>query len=443
MTIRRRIRIRAAVLVAFALACLGIFLFLLQLAGGLSVGAKYDFEAVVPTSVQLVPGADVREAGVAVGKVTDISNRGATAVVAISIDKSRGPVYRDGAVRIRTKTIVGETYVELTPGTPAAGAIREGGVLPITQAQDAVQLDQILSTLDPARRRRLQELLQGFGGGLRGASASLNQTLDALSGTVDHAGPVAQALAAQSEQLGSLVGDLGQVFSALGDRAAAIRRLATAGLATATAVADQGAALRQALRELPATVIQARDTTAHLAAVGTAASPVLDQLTTALGDLTPALRALPAAGAATVSALRRLHAATPVAGRLLDALSTASPPGAAVIPPLGELLRELRPAVAYLAPYATDAAHLLNMLHSAGLGQDATGYLARIVGVLGSASLVTLTPPQKQALQALQLVGAAQLLNLKGPNAYPAPGTAASPSELTHAYPHINADTGH
>jgi phospholipid/cholesterol/gamma-HCH transport system substrate-binding protein len=442
MTSKSRLRIRSAVLVAFAALCLGIFLLLLQISGGLSLGATYNFEAVVPTAVQLVPNADVREAGVVVGKVSDISNRGATAVIALALDSRYGPVYSDATVRVRTKTIVGENYIDLNPGTSKSGPIPKGGVLPIAQAQDAVQLDQILSTVDARRRARLRQLLSGLGGGLYGQSAQLNQTLSALSGTVDAAGPVAQALSAQSRQLGSLVDNLGQVFTALGDRATAIQRLAGGGLATASAVAAQDAAVRQTLRDLPSTLTTAQSTTAHLAAVGTAASPVLDNLGGALNALAPALRSLPGASAATLSALRRLHAVTPVAGRLLDALRATAPPAASAIPPLDGLVRELLPLVTYIAPYAPDAAHLLYELDSAGVGHDATGALARIVGMLGAASLTTLTPQEKQALRALSAIGVAQVLNLSGVNAYPAPGTAAVPSQLTTSYPHVNRDRG-
>jgi phospholipid/cholesterol/gamma-HCH transport system substrate-binding protein len=437
MTTNSRVHIRAGVLVAFALICLGIFLLLLNIAGGLSIGAKYDFETVVPTAVQLVPGADVRDAGINVGKVTAISNRGTSAVVAMALDKKRGPVYRDGTVRVRTKTIVGENYIELNPGTPTAGPIPHGGALPIAQAQDAVQLDEILSTLDAPRRARLQALLRSFGGGLHRADDQLNQTLDALSSTVDTAGPVAQALADQSQQLGSLVDDLGTVFSALGNRATDIGTLSSAGMRTAAILAGQAAAMRQTLRALPPTLTQAQVTTARLAAVGTTATPVLDNLGSALSALTPALKVLPSAGAATISALDRLHAVTPVASRLLRSLKAVAPLAEAATTPLDTLVRQLLPAIGYLGPYAEDAAHLLYEIDSAGTGHDATGYLAKLLPVIASSTLTTLTPDERQALQALQALGIAQRINFAGSNAYPAPGTGEHPAPLSSTYPHV------
>jgi phospholipid/cholesterol/gamma-HCH transport system substrate-binding protein len=437
MTTKTRIGLRAGVLVVFALVSLAIFLLLLNVAGGLNVSSSYNLESVVPTAVQLVPGADVREAGVNVGKVTAISNRGDTAVVEMALDRKYGPVYHDGTVRVRTKTLVGENYVDVNPGTPSTGAIASGGVLPISQAQDAVQLDQLLSTLDAPRRARLQALLHGVGGGLRGESAQLNQTFDALSSAVGSAAPVAQALDDQSQHLASLVDDLGQVFTALGDRAADIRLLADAGTRTATILAGRPTAVREALRELPPTLTQARVTTAHLASVGADATPVLDDLGASLRTLTPTLRILPAAGRSTVSALDRLHAVTPVARRLLSSLKAAAPVAEAVVPPLDRLVGQLLPAVGYLAPYAADVAHLLTVIDSAGSGHDATGYLAKLVPVFAAQSLTMLTPQEQKMVQVLESLGATQALTFKGLNNYPAPGTADHPAPLSTRYPHV------
>ncbi len=195
--------------------------------------------------------------------------------------------------------------------------------------------------------------------------------------------------------------------------------------------------MRQTLHALPPTLTQAHLTTAHLAAVGTNATRVLDNLGSALSALTPALKILPSAGAATLSALDRLHAVTPVASRLLRSLKAVAPVAGAATTPLDGLVRQLLPAIGYLAPYAEDAAHLLYVIDSAGTGHDATGYLAKLLPVIASSSLTTLTPEERQALQALQGLGIAQRINLAGVNAYPAPGTGEHPARLSSTYPHV------
>src|SRR6202022_2243847 len=102
------------------LATAAIFLYLFNIAGGIDIGKRYRFTAVVPTALQLSDNADVKEFGVNVGKVEQISDRGVTAVIGIAIDPARGPVRRDALVQVRAKTLVGENYVDISPGTAAS-----------------------------------------------------------------------------------------------------------------------------------------------------------------------------------------------------------------------------------------------------------------------------------------------------------------------------------
>ena len=46
--------------------------------------------------------------------------------------------HADAKAILRQKTLLGETYVELTPGTPGSRAIPEGGTLEVTQVSRTV-----------------------------------------------------------------------------------------------------------------------------------------------------------------------------------------------------------------------------------------------------------------------------------------------------------------
>ena len=438
----QRRRFQGFVLLVFTLACAGIFVLLLHIAGGTNLAAKYTFDAVVPNAIQLVPGATVREAGVNVGTVSGISNRGNSAVIGIALNKTYAPVYRDGTVRIATKTLVGENYIDLNPGEKVAGAVPMNGTLPINQAQTSVQLDQILSTFPPARQARVRRLLAGLGGGLAGHGAQLNATLDALSGVVTEAGPVAQAVSDQSQQLASFAGDLGSVLTALAQRSTQIQQFVTAGTAAARTVAARDAALRADLAALPPTIATVSSVGRHLAGVGANANPVLDNLGAALGDLTPALKNLPTAGAATVTALNRLAQVTPTASRLVAALRSSAPSLSAAVNPLARVVNQLRPLVSYLGPYAKDLTGMLYNMDSVGLTSDANGPLASLVPVESTSSIQAATGAQKQLIQALVGSGLAQMLGEKGVNNYPAPGTADTPQPLSTSYPVLKPDSG-
>lgn len=441
MSARSHRALRVGALAAFALACSAIFLVLLRIAGGFDTGAKYRFEAVLPDAVQLVENAHVRQAGVNIGTVTGVSNRGSTAVVGIAIDEERGPVNRNATVHIRAKTLVGESYVDLDPGTREAGQIPDGGLLPITQAKDSVELDEILSTLSPPRRARVRRLLRGLGAGFADGAGDLNATVESLTSAVTAAAPTMQALAAEREAVVPLVRDLGSVLDGLGRRGAAIRTLVTQGTAAARAVGAERTALTAGLRLLPSTLSAARDATASLARTGTTATPVADDLAATLDELTPAARDLPGATTVTLRALRRLSATTPRVSELVSALKRVARPAVAGLPDVSGALRQLRPTLAHLGPYAPDAAHFIANGGSVGGGRDATGQTGRVVGLISSSALVDFPAAHKTIIEEVLLpVGAARLVNTRGINPYPAPGTGLNPGKFAGRYLRVEPD---
>jgi hypothetical protein len=238
----------------------------------------------------------------------------------------------------------------------------------------------------------------------------------------------------------SLVGDLGDVFTALGNQSAALQGLVSNGLAAADAVGAQQQALSAGLKALPATLTTARDTAGRLAAVGQQARPVLTDLTTSLNELGPTVRELPAAGSATLAALHRLHRATPEVVRLLAALKAVAPALTQTVPGLDVLLRQARPAVAYLVPYSQDLASLFAGLAGEGSYHDASGEYSRVISVIAATQVATLPSQEQSLLYDLAKVGSVELLGNKGINSYPAPNTATDPQPLTSNYPHVQED---
>ncbi|HEX6391677.1 MAG TPA: MlaD family protein, partial [Solirubrobacteraceae bacterium] len=283
-------RVRMLALTGFVAVTALVFFVLFNLAGGVDVGKRYRVDVVVPTALQLSENADVRSAGVRIGSVERISNRGATAVLALALDPDHEPLHRDARVQVRAKTLVGENYVDVEPG--AGGAIADGGELPMTRAKPATQLDDILATFSPQRRARLRRLLSGVGPGL-GDSRSVGRGVSGIADLLDGGKRVAPVLDEERDALRALVADLGVVFRAVGERRDLIAQLVGAARRSATLVAAEERALRSGLRELPGTLTQVRATTGRLARVGHRTGPVLDDLTRALNDLRPAVDELP------------------------------------------------------------------------------------------------------------------------------------------------------
>src|SRR5687768_15950771 len=123
---------RILVMAGFALSCFGLLLYLWIAFGG-SAPLKprgYQFQVNFPEAAQLAQQADVRISGVPVGKVVTLElGPGETTAATIQLDERYAPIPRDARAILRQKTLLGETYVELTPGLKANGTLPEGGTL--------------------------------------------------------------------------------------------------------------------------------------------------------------------------------------------------------------------------------------------------------------------------------------------------------------------------
>src|SRR3954453_1227002 len=120
-------------MVIFTLTCFGLLLFLWLAVGG-AVAAQadgYRFHTSFKEVGQLANQSDVRISGVPVGKVEQIKadKRTGLADVTIQLDAKYAPLPSNAKAILRQKTLLGETYIELTPGTKAAKPIEENGRL--------------------------------------------------------------------------------------------------------------------------------------------------------------------------------------------------------------------------------------------------------------------------------------------------------------------------
>src|SRR5437773_3399900 len=119
---------RLLVMAVFTLSCFGLLLYLWSAFGG-AVPLKphgYRFHANFAEATQLAQEADVRISGVNVGKVKKIDlGSGGRTDATIELKDKYAPIPADAHAILRQKTLLGETYVELTPGNKSAGVIPE------------------------------------------------------------------------------------------------------------------------------------------------------------------------------------------------------------------------------------------------------------------------------------------------------------------------------
>jgi phospholipid/cholesterol/gamma-HCH transport system substrate-binding protein len=416
-----------------------IFVFLFQQAGGdLPFSDPYRVDAVVPTAVALSATADVRAAGVKIGKVGEIANRGGNAVLALELDRDHAPVYRDARVLIRMKSLAGENYVQLDPGTPESGAVPDGGQLPIVHADEATQLDEIFSALDRPTRSDLRRLLRGLGGGLDGHGADMNRLWEASGAVSEHGRPVAETLAAEHRQVGLLVQDFGRVMQALGDRGADIEMLARRGKVAAEATAARDEQLGEAIEELPATLRQLRASSGRLGTFSGVAEPVFRDLRIAAQRFGPFPRELGPAVRKGRGMMAELSRFQPRVEPLLDALARFANDASAFIDPLERVLREANPLLEYLSPYSAELGAFFSNLRSGVGAVDATGNLARAHLIVSESTVAGMPADLDAAYKALVETGAiSEVRGARHNNPHPPPGGIERPTTFSGSYPRL------
>ncbi|HNX32523.1 MAG TPA: MlaD family protein [Holophaga sp.] len=121
-----------------------------------------DFEQVAGLSVQ----SQVRVAGVKVGTVDEIRLEGGKARVIIGLPTDV-PVYADASVQLSSLGILGEKYVDLNQGKPAAGLMAKNGVIPSRQGPS---LDDLMETL------------ASIGKDVKGITGALNESIGGEEG---------------------------------------------------------------------------------------------------------------------------------------------------------------------------------------------------------------------------------------------------------------------
>src|SRR2546430_2086018 len=212
---------RLLVMAIFTLSCFGLLLYLWSAFGG-PVPLKphgYRFHAHFAEATQLAQEADVRISGVNVGKVKkiDLGNDGRTDAT-IELDDKYAPMPDDSRAILRQKTLLGETYVELTPGTKSAPKIPENGTLATTQVAPTVELDEILRAFDKKTRESFQVWQQDLGAGIEGHGQDFSDALGSLTPFAENTNAVLQVLNAQTRAVSTGIKNTGVVFDALTER---------------------------------------------------------------------------------------------------------------------------------------------------------------------------------------------------------------------------------
>lgn len=357
------------VALGFTLSCFALLLFLWVTFGGAIPfkPASYRFTADFSEAITLQKEADVRIGGVSVGKVKDLNlpPDGNATRVEIEIDPEYAPISSDAMATLRQKTLLGETYIELTTGTQvdsesgepaedataqsgttdvstlngddAASPIEEGGHLESTQVQEQVQIDEIFKALDEETRQSFQLWMKNAAVAIDGRGLDLNDAFGNLGPFSQDASDVLSTLREQETALRSVVRNTGTVFQALTAREEALSGAVVGSNRTFRALASRDEALADTFQIFPTFQRESRFTLERLERFAEDAGPLFEDLKPVARDLSPTLRDL-----------RRL---SPNARRLFKNLNPLTKSARTGLPGLRDFLDELRPVMTNLDPF--------------------------------------------------------------------------------------------
>ena len=265
----------------------------------------FTLHAEFQTAQAVTPGQGqtVRVAGVRVGDISAVSLNGGTADVTMAIDRKFLPVYRDATILLRPKTGLQDMFLELDPGSRAAGEYSEGSTIPVANTAPDVNLDQILSALDGDTRSYLRMLLVGGGEGLKGRGKDLGSLLGSLGPINRDLAKLNSEVATRKTALANLVHNLGQFSGRLGTQDKQIADLIDSSNSTLSAIADQNLNVTRATALLPGTLQTTRDALHQVSGYAKVLKPTLASLRPFARNLTPintSLRSLSLAGTPAV-----------------------------------------------------------------------------------------------------------------------------------------------
>jgi len=415
-------------MVAFALSCFGILIFLwLSFGGSVPLQPEgYRVEVQFPEATQLAQQADVRISGVRVGRVKKKqpnANTGLTDTV-IEIDSRYAPIPKDTRAILRQKTLLGETYVELSPGTAGAdsaaggddelaeGMLRDGGTLPAGQVAETVELDEVLRTFDPETRRRFSVWLDQQGQAVQGQAQEINNALALLTPFAEETDDVLKVLRVQGGATRRLVRDTGVVFEALTERKGQFRELISNSNQVWEALASRDAELADTFRVFPTFLRESRTTTERTTTFALEADPLVDQLRPAARELSPTLIELDRLAPDLRGFFRDLDPLVRVSRRGLPATEQVLDNTRPILARLDPFLRQLTPVVDYLGLYRREIA--------AFFGNDAAATQAAGTGFSSSDSIHFLRV--MNPLNPETMTGYPNRLSTSRSNAYTSPG---------------------
>jgi phospholipid/cholesterol/gamma-HCH transport system substrate-binding protein len=280
-------------IVGFALSCFGILLFLWITFGGPTPFKAQSYELNIPfdEATQLAEQSDVRISGVSVGKVQSIglTPDGKEALATIALENRYAPIPEGSRAVLRTKTLLGETYVELTPANGESEMLDDGGTLPAANVAESVQLDEIFRTFDPQTRAAFQTWMQDSALAIGGRGGDLSYAFSQLEPFFTEFDKLFRVLDTQRRAVAQLFSNGAVSLRALRGREGELASLIDSSNAVFETTAARNREIEALFRAFPTFLDESKLTLERLEGFARNTNPVIRDLVPAAEELSPTL----------------------------------------------------------------------------------------------------------------------------------------------------------
>jgi ABC-type transporter Mla subunit MlaD len=300
----------------------------------------YLVRAIFDNASTIVPGEDVKVAGVPVGIVSDmdVTDEKQAAVTLQINDEKFTPFKDDAKCIIRLQGLIGERFVECEPGSASAkqlATIQQGDgkgerLLSVDHNSSPVDIDLINDIMRLPYRQRFAILLSELGVGLAGRGQDLNEVIHRANPALKETDDVLAILAKQNKTLVRLARDSDQALAPLAREREHFANFIQVANETGEATAERSGDQRRALELLPETLRKLRGLMVDLEGLADQGTPLLSDVNKSAPDL----------------------------GRFIKAQGTLADASRESFPSLGDALDVGRPALIQARPLIRDLSRL-------------------------------------------------------------------------------------
>ena len=268
-------------------------------------------------------------------------------LVEMEIDERYAPIPANTRAMLRQKTLLGETFVELTPGRGEGPKLADGATLTGQNIEPTVELDEILRIFDPPTKAAFKTFVAEQAKAIKGGtSEDLNDAFGTLPGFAESGTDTLRILDEQKVALKQLIKNTGVVFGALNERDGELRELIVNANNVFEATASEKEKLAETFEIFRTFLDESRFTVQRLEESARDTDPLITDLKPVADNLGPTVRDLGALSPDLEELFADIGAANRESGNLRAAvrfLTGARP----VFRGLNTFLPELNPIIAY------------------------------------------------------------------------------------------------